>query len=160
MGRTFLMTAYRAAGFAAVALLACGCASVIDGTTQVVAIDSSPVGGANCIVSNDRGTWPVTTPGAVTLLKSQSVLTVVCNKEGYAEARFYAAGRMSNSALIGTMLPYAGLVSAAVDGASGAATLYPGAVHLELKPALSAAAGAAASPPVSMPIHQKEGSSQ
>lgn len=127
------------------ALLLCapaiaGCASVVDGTTQPVYVATTPESGANCTVSNDAGQWTLTSPATVIVHKSNSVLSIRCSKPGWKDATFYASGRMSTAGMIGIMLPYAGLVNAAVDGSTGAAQNYPTSYTLEMKPAPAPAA--------------------
>lgn len=120
-----------------------GCASVMEGTTQPIAIITTPEPGATCVVSNDRGTWTTLSPGTVTVDKSESVLKIVCSKPGRQDGTLYAAGRMSSAGMVGMMLPYVGLLDTAVDAGSGAMLKYPDSFTIDLKPA---AATAAASP--------------
>jgi hypothetical protein len=122
-----------------------GCASVIEGSTEQLTVNTVPVEGATCVLSNSQGKWTVTTPGAVTVHKSNSVLVVTCNKDGYGEAKFYASGKMSSAAMVGTMLPYVGILSSAVDGSSGAALTYPDQITIALKPSVPEATPAASS---------------
>jgi len=128
------------------ACLAGGCASVINGTTEPIYLTSVPENGANCEVSNAQGSWPVTTPGTVVVKKSDSVLVVHCVKTGRRDAKEYYASKLSTSALVGAYIPYAGLVSAAVDGSSGASGEYPGAITITMKPMDDAGQGASANP--------------
>jgi len=129
-----------------VASLARGCASVVNGTTEPIYLTSLPENGANCEVSNARGSWPVTTPGTVVVKKSDSVLVVHCAKAGRRDAKEYFASKLSTSALVGAFLPYAGLVSAAVDGSSGASGEYPSAITITMKILDDAGQGATANP--------------
>jgi hypothetical protein len=121
--------------------LAGGCASVVEGTTQPIYVTTSPEPGANCEVSNARGSWPVITPGTVVVKKSDSVLVVHCAKEGQRDAEEYYAAKLPTAALIGAMIPYAGIVSAAVDGSSGASGEYPNTITIILQKAGSIAQG-------------------
>ncbi len=62
-----------------------GCATVVEGTIQVVTIDSDPQG-AQCRLSREgRVIGQVATPGAVRVDKSSNPITVLCNKDGYEE---------------------------------------------------------------------------
>lgn len=126
-------------------LLTSGCASVMEGTTQQVAVDSDPAG-ADCTVSNSQGKWPVKTPGAVTVQKSASVLVVHCSKAGYQNGSAYYAPRMSSMAAAGAMMPYVGLIDAVTDASSGAAMIYPDNAFVLLKAAPVADASPAAAP--------------
>lgn len=101
-----------------------GCASVMESSEQPVQVATAPEQGADCIVSNDRGHWPLTSPGTVTVKKSASVLQIQCTKQGYKTGTLYSAPKMSTAAMVGMMMPYAGLLNAAVDSSSGAAQQY------------------------------------
>lgn len=76
----------------------------------------------------------MTAPGTVTVHKSQSVLSVHCSKDGWKDGVSYAAPRISSMAAAGAMMPYIGLIDAAVDASSGAAMKYPDTVLVTLKP--------------------------
>lgn len=143
------MTFVRAAALLA-ALLCASCATVLDGSTQPITVATTPVAGADCVASNDVGKWPVVSPGTVVIHKSQSVLMILCSKPGYADGKFYAAGRMSSASLISGMVPYVGLINSAVDASSGAALTYPDYYTIEMKP-LPADATAAAAPQTAVP---------
>ncbi|SRR5579864_6195563 len=133
------MKIWRALAVAGLAAVCSGCASAIDGATQPVFVETTPVSGAACICSNDRGQWPLTSPGTVVVKKSESVLQIRCRKDGYRDGTVYAAGHMTTAGLVGAMLPYAGLISSAVDASTGAALSYPDSFSIALKPALGAA---------------------
>ena len=123
-----------AAAIAAVSVLNAGCASVVDGATQTVTVATVPASGAACTLSNDRGSWSVVSPGSAVIKKSESVLAIVCRLDGYADGKFYAAGRMSTASMIGTMMPYVGIVSSAVDASTGAVLTYPDSYLVQMKP--------------------------
>ena len=123
-----------AAGIVAVSLLTAGCASVVDGATQTITVATAPVSGAACTVSNARGSWSVVSPGSAVIKKSESVLAIVCKLDGYDDGKFYAAGKMSTASLVGTMLPYVGVISSAVDASTGAVLTYPDSYLVQLKP--------------------------
>jgi len=136
------MSSRHVAVLAACALTCAGCASVVDGSTQQITIATMPVNGADCTASNSRGSWSVVSPGAVMIDKSESVLTIRCSKVGWLDGKFYASGKMSTAGLVGAMIPYAGIVSSAVNASTGAVLTYPDSYIVEMKPAPSAAAGA------------------
>lgn len=112
-----------------------GCASAIDGTTQSVYVTTSPISGAACTLSNERGSWSVISPGAVVIARSASVLKAKCSKDGLGDGTLYVASSMPTSALVGAMIPYVGIVSAAVDGSSGAGGRYPSTINVQLREA-------------------------
>ena len=129
-----------------------GCASVAVGTSQPMQIETKPVAGADCVLSNSRGQWSVVTPGVATVLKSGSVLKIVCTKEGWQETTDYVASGASTTALVGAAIPYWGILEAGADAISGAGSNYPTGYTIHLKPpeksaaAMTAAASTAASP--------------
>ena len=90
------------------------------------------------------GQWSTVSPGTVIIDKSQSVLTVRCNKGGWSEAVLYIAPRMSTTAMVGAFMPYVGIVDAAVNASSGAAMVYPQSITLTMTPS---APPASAPPP-------------
>lgn len=122
------------AALAVVVFCAAGCASVIEGSTQLISVSSAPESGAACTLSNEQGKWSVVTPGAVTVQKSGSVLAVHCHKDGWADTTYYATGRLSSLAAVGAFVPYIGIINAAADASSGAGMKYPDAVIVNLKP--------------------------
>ncbi len=127
-----------------------GCASAIDGSTQPITVATEPEPGADCTVSNALGQWTLTSPGTVIVKKSASVLSIHCSKPGWKDGTAYASGKISTASMVGMMLPYVGLLNAAVDGSTGAGQEYPRAYTITMKPAASAsepATGAIAPPP-------------
>lgn len=107
------------------------CASVVEGSTEAIYVSTVPISGANCELSNARGKWPVTTPGSVVVDRSNSVLTVHCTKDGWGDAKEYFATKVPTSAMVGMIL--VGVVSAAVDGSTGAANEYPDTISVTMK---------------------------
>lgn len=138
------MTIAKIAAALAVASLCAGCASVMESSEQPIQVATAPESGADCRLSNDRGEWHLVSPGTVTVKKSASVLSIVCSKPGFKDAKLYASARMSTAALVGMMMPYAGLINAAVDGSSGAAQSYETAYLVNMTPLPAAAAPAPA----------------
>src|SRR5437762_6061561 len=91
------------------------CASIVDGSTQPIFLFSTPVSQASCELSNERGTWSVTTPGTVVVKKSTSTLRAVCKKDGWQDGTAFAASTVPNDASVGMAVPYFGVLEAAVD---------------------------------------------
>src|SRR5437868_553093 len=73
--------------FALVAVIALvpGCASVVKGRSQSIAITTPPTDGALCTLSSVQGNWQVTSPGAVTVLKSKEDMQIRCAKAGWRD---------------------------------------------------------------------------
>jgi hypothetical protein len=137
------------------ALLVCllavsGCATIVEGTSQNVAVVTEPAG-ATCTM--DRQAKLVATidrtPGAAHLDKSSNDLLITCNKDGFKPVT------VTDSAhLVGTTLGNVvagGLVGFVVDAASGADNAYQPEVHLGLDPATQAATAGAASQQIPCP---------
>lgn len=137
----------KTSAFAAVAALGValsGCASIMEGQTQSIAIASPPTTGATCTLSNSRGEWSVTTPGTVSVKKSRHDMAVSCSKEGYqtATARIPSdfAGWTLGNLLIG------GVIGIGVDAGTGAMNKYPHAFEVPMTPVGGAAPGASITP--------------
>ncbi len=102
-----------------------GCATIIDGNKQTIAITSEPPGAVAQV-----GSHRITTPGQVTLKRGKSY-SVTLSKEGYetgtSKIRCSIAPWFWGNILLG------GLPGMIVDGISGAyGELAPEAVHVKL----------------------------
>jgi hypothetical protein len=112
--------------------LVSGCASLIEGTTQQVAVSTTPAG-AHCLFlrnGNTIATIP-STPGSVTIEKTRDDLVIVCNRRGYASATFV---NKSGLAMVAYANILTGGLSWAVDTSRGADNKYQGQVALALVP--------------------------
>jgi hypothetical protein len=133
-----------AVAFAAVCLS--GCASVVEGTSQEIQVNTNPAG-ANCQFIREGNVIARVeqTPGGVTIKKTKHDITLKCNKEGYQEATYLnhsgAAGATFGNIVLG------GGIGWAIDSASGADNKYDGVVNVTLVPGGAAAAAAAPPPP-------------
>lgn len=111
-----------------------GCASIVGGTSQPLSVEAraagAPVTGASCKLSNDKGTWFVTTPGSTTVHRSAEDLAVRCDKEGHAPGIVNAKSSTKGMAF-GNLL-FGGIVGGAVDVSSGAAFDYPTLINVEM----------------------------
>ncbi|AMO97087.1 hypothetical protein CFter6_4496 [Collimonas fungivorans] len=124
-----MVRAAAAAAIVASSLLT-GCASIVDGTSQVVTVEARNQGqlvkGASCKLQNAKGTFYVTAPGTVTIHRSRDDLVVQCDKEnikpGLAKIKSSVKGMTYGNILLG------GIVGAIVDQSSGAAFDYPAMV--------------------------------
>jgi hypothetical protein len=121
------------------------CASVINGTTQSVMIDTTtsvgaPLEAAQCDLTNKRGSWTVTTPQAVTVHRSFSALQVKCTKSGYEEAD-QKVKSVTSEAFAGNVLA-GGIVGEAVDAEDGSAFDYPESITVAMNPAPAPATAA------------------
>ena len=100
-----------------------GCATIVKGTTQQVAIKTPGVEGAQCtLTSGAIGTKVVTTPATIVLDKSQDSVAVTCRKQCYQDGVGIIAsnteGMTAGNILVG------GVVGLGVDAATGAMNKY------------------------------------
>lgn len=113
------------------ALAVSGCASIVTGSDQSMSVQTAPVSGAECKLTNDKGSWFVpSTPGSVTVHRAYGPLTVECKKDGYAglmKADSATKGMMAGNILFG------GPIGAAVDAGTGAGYDYPAVITVPMK---------------------------
>jgi hypothetical protein len=104
-----------------------GCASIVNGQNQPVSIetrgDEGSVAGANCKLTNNKGTWYVTTPGSTTVQRSFEDLAVQCTKDAYEPG--LASVKSSTKPMAFGNIIFGGIIGAAVDVGTGAAYDYP-----------------------------------
>jgi uncharacterized protein YceK len=137
------------AAFAAVALS--GCATVMEGTAQSVAVSTNPAG-ASCTIdraSTRLGAVP-STPGSIHMDKSKNDLTVTCTKQGYQPATISQSPRFQGTTFGNIIL--GGGIGAIVDAASGANYEYPAQVNLSLSTLEPVPAAAAVIVPCIQPV--------
>jgi len=112
------MKLYVSAAVAAAAIALSGCATIVEGTTQSVAVNTTPESGAQCSLTNSQGTWYVTTPGNATVHKTKTDLDVTCTKAGFAPGHMVAVSHFGGTTA-GNVIA-GGLVGIGIDAASGA----------------------------------------
>ena len=117
-----------AAGTAALVLLCSGCASITQGTTHSLRIDTETVqgqliDGADCSLTNDQGMTVARSGGATLVRRSSKDLEVRCTSAGQPDASARLVSR-ANAGLAGNIL-FGGAIGAALDHGSGAAYTYP-----------------------------------
>jgi len=104
-------------------ILVAGCATIVKGTSQVVAIDTPGAPGANCELSSPGiGSRSVVTPATIELDKSQHNIAVTCRKacfqDGVAMIPSYTEGMAAGNVIAG------GVIGLGVDAATGAMNKY------------------------------------
>ncbi|MBC7951640.1 MAG: PEGA domain-containing protein [Rhodospirillaceae bacterium] len=120
----------RVLGSVAIAVLATGCSSIIEGTSQTLSFTSNPAG-ANCILTRNGLTiGNVTTPSGLVIEKTKHNIQVVCSKEGYDDSTVMlksgTAGATFGNIILG------GGIGWAIDSASGADNKYDDVVNVFL----------------------------
>ncbi|TNF56119.1 MAG: hypothetical protein EP308_04930 [Burkholderiales bacterium] len=109
-------------------LLGSGCASIVTGHNQSVSVETrskqgEAVASAQCRLTNDKGTWFVTSPGSVSVRRSYGDLLVNCEKPNQEPG--VASVKSSTKAMAFGNIIFGGVIGAGVDVASGAAYDYP-----------------------------------
>lgn len=121
------------AGLGVVLLLCTGCASVTQGTTQPLRIDTENAKGeliddADCALTNDHGTTHAQSGRTSPVRRSGQDLNITCTSPGQPEASGRLVSR-ANAGLAGNVI-IGGAIGALVDHNSGAAYTYPSWVRL------------------------------
>lgn len=138
----------------AAALLLTGCASITGTKMQPLSVttvfNNQEVAGVGCTLSNDAGSWFLTTPGSTTVHKSTGDLVIDCKRDVMAGNATVVS--KSNTAVWGNIL-IGGGIGYIIDRNTGAGFDYPNTVAVMLReinaqPAAAIApAGAAAAVP-------------
>jgi len=104
-----------------------GCASIVNGQNQSVSVETraggNSVSGANCTLSNNKGTWYVTTPGSTTVNRSYEDLAVRCDKTSMEPG--LASVKSATKAMAFGNIIFGGVIGAGIDIGTGAAYDYP-----------------------------------
>ena len=130
-----------------------GCASIAGEKTQPITVhtiqNDQEVGGYGCTLTNDAGSWFVTTPASVTVHKSTGDMAVDCKKDEIVGHETLVS--KSNGAVWGNIIAGGG-IGYLVDRSTGAGFNYPDTVNIVLhkigeavglvKPVVQAADGA------------------
>jgi hypothetical protein len=111
--------------------LTTGCATVTGGTSQNVTVktqkQSTDVAGADCVLTNSKGTYKVVTPATVAVHRAKDDLSVNCTKDGETTASTAVKSSMRTGAIVGDIawLGVLSVVSYGVDRANGSVFAYP-----------------------------------
>lgn len=122
----------------AFAFVLSGCATIVEGTTQKIGVSTTPVSGANCVLTNARGSWSVTTPAIVEVKRSTTDMVITCKKDGWADGTGTLHSHTSDGTTATALLW--GPIGVGIDAASGATFHYPDGIEIPLKPLTAAAA--------------------
>jgi hypothetical protein len=133
------------AALAAMGVAVSGCASIVEGTTQSIAVTTTPQPGAKCTLTNSEGIWYVTTPGNAQVHKTKHDLDVVCTLAGFKDAHSTVTPHF-NGATVGNVIA-GGIIGIGIDAATGANFNYPTEVNVPL----TANDTATAAPPANAP---------
>jgi hypothetical protein len=115
------------------AVLLSGCASIFEGTTQRISVNTAPAGARCTFWKNGSLVGDIgATPGSLVVRKSKDDLFIVCDKPGYDSATFVNKSGLAWATFANILT--AGLAWA-VDSSRGADNKYQGDVELTLAPA-------------------------
>jgi len=117
----------------AACLLATGCASIIEGSTQEVLVNTNPSEAYCKFMREGMPAGEVTkTPGAVTIKKTKHDLTIECEKAGFHKATYFNKSDVEGSTFGNIIL--GGGIGWAIDSAGGADNKYTSPVNITLVP--------------------------
>lgn len=110
-----------------------GCASVTGGNVQKMYVqamgsDGKVVEGAECRLSNDKGSWQLRSPGETTVVRSNRRMDVHCAKPPLPSGDV-SVESTTRDAMFGNLV-LGGPVGAVIDHSSGAAYQYPELVQV------------------------------
>lgn len=131
------------AGLTGIAFALSGCASIVKGTTQSIAITTPMTTGADCALSNAQGNWTLTSPGSAIVARSKTDVRIRCTKTGFQDAQATAPSGFEAWTLGNILI--GGLIGLGIDWGTGAIHKYPDAVQVPMTP-IPGAPSAAESP--------------
>jgi hypothetical protein len=143
---------------AGLALLVASCASIIEGRTQNIVVNTDPPG-ADCGLYREQGVRIASiqgTPGRALIEKTKTGIWIVCVKQGYDQATYYNKSGVAGAAFANVIggvftLGIATVVGAAIDSSNGSDNMYDSPVNITLTPNAAGTAQAALPPTYDMP---------
>jgi hypothetical protein len=129
------MKVYTIAAIAAFGVALSGCASIIKGTTQQIAITTPPTEGATCVLSSRQGNWTVVSPGVAKVNKSKEDIQVRCTKTGWKDATATIPSSFEGWTLGNILI--GGVIGVGVDASTGAINEYPHAFQIPMQQGVS-----------------------
>lgn len=116
------------------ALVLTGCASITGKQVQPLSVttvfNNQEVAGIGCTLSNDAGTWFLTSPGTATIHKSTADLVVDCKREALVGTSQVESG--ANVNVWGNII-VGGLIGYVVDRQTGAGFDYPNTLTVMMR---------------------------
>jgi hypothetical protein len=119
------------AALAAAAFAVSGCATIIEGSSQSIAVATPPTTGATCVLSNDLGSWTVTSPGVANVDKSSNPIKATCSKPGWQNGVASVASKFEAWTVADMVTPP--VLGIGLDVASGAINKYPNAIDVPMQ---------------------------
>lgn len=119
-----------------IAVIPTGCATILAGKTQTVALNTNPPGARCELIREGRVIGTVeSTPGAVMLHKTKHDIDVECRKDGHINSKGFAESG-TEGATYGNII-LGGLIGWGIDSAVGADNKYPEVITVNLVPLVS-----------------------
>ena len=116
----------------AIGFLLPGCASIVRGSGENILITTPPTTGAQCNLTNRRGSWSVVSPGQVRVSKSKEDVTITCTKDGFQDAIASIPSGFEGWTIGNIVI--GGVICLGVDAATGAINDYPNAFQVPMTP--------------------------
>jgi hypothetical protein len=124
---------WRALAVTASAFYLCGCSTIIEGTSQRIAVATSPPGGYCSLKRDGQEIATVAqTPAEVTVDRTKDDILINCVASGYAPSSQYLHSGIATG-VYGNII-IGGVVGWGVDSATGADNAYPSTVNLSMNP--------------------------
>lgn len=119
----------------AAAISLSACSTIINGSNQLVAVNTGDVTGADCTATGGSDfavNESFVTPAEVKFPRSKKALKFECNKAGYQTATKTVTGKVEGSTA-GNIIAGGG-IGVGVDALTGAIYKYPGTVMIPMTP--------------------------
>ena len=117
-----------------------GCSSIVEGTSQEIAISTDPAG-ASCVLTRNGETIGsiASTPATIDVKKRKYDITITCTKDGYQVATLVdKSGSAAWTAGNILFVPAGAFIGWGIDSATGADNKYDSPVTLKLLAASAA----------------------
>jgi hypothetical protein len=127
----------RGAALVLVCASASACASLVgEGSSQTIAIMSTPSGATCTLMRHGEMIGKVETPGNIVVKRRKYDIDITCDKPGYAQAQYHNKSGLSSMVAgnVAADLLLTGGLSSIVDSASGADNEYTPTVVMSLNP--------------------------
>ncbi|MGJ8560457.1 MAG: hypothetical protein ACSHX3_09495 [Litorimonas sp.] len=119
--------------FAAATISLSACSTIVNGSNQMVNVDTGTVSGADCTAtggSNNAINMQFSTPAEVKLPRSSKPVSISCDKIGYRTANQTISGKVEGSTAGNVVL--GGPIGVGVDALTGAIYKYPDTVSIAM----------------------------
>jgi hypothetical protein len=127
-------TVERGAAIALLTFAVSGCASILDGRSQEIAVSTDPPG-AECALYREEGLRIATierTPGSAVVRKTKNDIWIVCAKPGYQQAVYLNHSGAALANVVGGIFTLG--ISTAVDSSTGAGNEYQSPANVVMLP--------------------------